>query len=588
MSFSYVASTAKASGNTQNVTTDPINTTGANLIVISVAWYSTEDYSVSDSEGNSYTPLTTRTGGSQKNKLFWCVNPNVGSSHTFTATTPGGSGYPVIGVVAVSGAHSSPFDQQNGNGATSGTSLQPGSITPSENGCLVVTGLDCGVGVSISINGGFTADTIGYVGAVNIGGGIARLIQTTAAAVNPTWSWTDTAESAASIASFKSADGGSGPFTYNETMSGGAKCNGTATVSGGTPVGPVTIAINDTDLFFSPYNWYKSGSTYAQTTTPGAYLKTKFTGTSVKLNVDVSPSSGLSSSEYPAILYSVDGAAFTRRQFTSSDTQITLASSLSDGTHTLEIHVAAAWWLSDRWTTPASVVRITGLELDSNKDVVTPDLYSGRMIIYGDSHGEGYESLASGVSIANQDATQAYPALLGRAFSCEYGVICYAGQGYTNGGGGNVPPLTSSWNLYQSGQSRLSGGLLTPAPDYIVSAHGDNDSDGAGLVSAVTTMISNWRTAAPDAQIFIVLPPNLTGESSITTGVNNADDDNTHLIDLNEDLLHGSYLNGVHLSIRGHARYASTIARMAEEAQWPTTAELADAVWNYANRTLTG
>lgn len=573
-----VASTIqRATNGTAPVTTTAINTTGANLIVLSLI-HTNSQPTVTDSYGNLWTPLTA-LGSSQVSRLFYCVNPTVGPGHTFTATQSLES-YPVLGVLAVSGASDTPFDVENGSTGNS-TSLQPGNITPTQDGSLVVTALANGVGTNAAINGGYTALTSDFVNAAAVGGSFAYLIQNSAAQTNPTWTWNSGGASSAAIASFKSASGVSGPFV----ASGGVHGAGTATVSGGNTSGPVTVSVTDTNLFFSPYNWYKSGSTYAQTNNPGAYFKTKFTGTSVKLNVDVSPLSGAGTSagNYPAIQYSIDGGAFTRRQLLSSDTQITLASSLSAGTHTLEVHVVAAWWQADRWNTPVSVVRVTGLELDQSASTVAPDLFSGRMIIYGDSNSEGYESLAVGVSVANQDANQAFPVIMGRAFSCEYGVVGFAGQGYTAGGGGNVPNLQNAWDDYYSGQSRLSGGLFSPAPDYIVSAHGQNDGSPR---TAVAALIPAWRAAAPNAKILICIPANQNCLSTITQGVADADDENTHIINFGENLLRGSYVHSNHLNVRGHALFAATLARQAENALWPTTSELAEAVWTYNNRTL--
>jgi len=340
----------------------------------------------------------------------------------------------------------------------------------------------------------------------------------------------------------------------------------------GSASGPVTITVADADVFFSPYNWYKSGSTYALTNTPGAYIKTRFTGTSFKLNVDVSELTGASTSagDYPRILYSVNGGAWTSRLLTSADTQITLATGLADSTHNIEITFAAVAWASeDRWTTPVMALKITGFEVDTGKDVATPTTFAGRMLVYGDSHTEGHEALAAGVSVTNQDASQAFPILLARAFECEVGIIGFAGQGYTAaiGSNHNLVDVEAAWDEYYSGQSRLSGGLLDPAPDYIVTSHGTNDSGASDgdVTTAVENLIGAWRTAAPDATIFVALPPALIKESAIRSGVTNAADANTFVIDHGEALNVGRYYNGDHLSVRGHAWYGAALIGLAKD-----------------------
>lgn len=333
-------------------------------------------------------------------------------------------------------------------------------------------------------------------------------------------------------------------------------------------VASTTIPVTDTNWFFSPYNWLKSGSTYAQTNTPGAYFKTKFAGTSCTVDVDVSPltAASVSPADYPAISYSVDGGAYTRVQLTSATTTVSVATGLADENHTITlIFVGADWDTYDRWNVPTMVLRVTGLTLDTGKALSAPTLYAGRAIVYGDSNGEGYEALAGGVSVANQDASKAWPLLSGWSMLCEVGVVSFAGQGYTVAvSGANVPALTSSWDLYSSGQSRLSAGLLSPAPDYILCGMGQNDSgasDGA-VSTAVASLISSWRTAAPSAKIAIVLPANLTKESAIRTGVTNAADGNTVVVDIGYDFFteNANYHNNSHLSVIGHRIYAAFIS----------------------------
>jgi hypothetical protein len=646
MSFSVVFQTSAGSADTNVVTTGAQNSTGADLIVILAGNYNGglgSTVTLTDSKGNTWTPLTKRTGGAQDGQLFYCANPTVGTGHTFTLTSVGGSGFPFIGVLAVTGANAIPFDVENGSGGTGTSSRQPGSITPAQDNSLVVAGINAGAGIDpVTVDGGFAASASGYDGANHLGGGIGYLIQTTAAAANPTWSWGGgNADTAAVIGAFKPAAGGSATgYTWSGPSTGvvnNASSNFTITATGGTfngtesfdlmlsgvtgsfsadPVTPSagastvtftltptaagaatlsvtnnkgwtnpanlvysvtqTIAVTDANWFFSPYNWKKSGSAYAQSNNPGAYFKTKFTGTLCKLNVDVSPLTGasVSSANYPTILYSIDGGAFTRYQLASSDTQITLGTGLSAGTHTLELHFVGIFWNSnDRWTTPAMVLRLTGLVLAGA--TAAPSLYPGRAVVYGDSLGEGWEVLASGVSVVNEDSSLAFPAMVGRALETEYGVVCFAGQGYvTSVSTANVPALSSSWDLYYAGTSRLSAGLFSPAPDWIISAHGTNDLSSVAAI--VTSLAAAWRTAAPSAKIAFAVPPGQARQSEIASGVTAAADANVKLVDVAEDLLTGgAYRSGTHLTQRGQARYSAAIAAKAR-GQFGTYAAAAD------------
>lgn len=205
--IAHVVSTSAGSTGGTTVTTSSVDTTGANLLVVAVSYYgNTTDPVLSDNKGNTWTGLTAReqSGTTMSVRLYYCVPTSVGTGHTFTAG-PGGTSYPTISVSAFSGAAASPYDQETG-AATAGnvTSFQPGSITPSENNCVLVTGVST-AGTSHTINSSFNATSTDNSAANHLGGGIAYKIQTTAGAENPTWSWTTSTSKAAAMASFKAA-----------------------------------------------------------------------------------------------------------------------------------------------------------------------------------------------------------------------------------------------------------------------------------------------------------------------------------------------------------------------------------------------
>jgi hypothetical protein len=187
-------------GHSGSGTSSAIDTTGADLIVVSTSG-AVSNPGVTDSAGNTYTHIIG-AGHQGYNDLYYCAAPTTSGSHTFTCTYD-------CAVLVYSGADASPLDQYAAytsyNGAIA--TVQPGSITPSVDGCLIVTGLDenSGTGATIvGINSGFTIEqTVNH-------GGVADLIQTTAAPVNPTWTISSTANIQATIASFKPASGGGG------------------------------------------------------------------------------------------------------------------------------------------------------------------------------------------------------------------------------------------------------------------------------------------------------------------------------------------------------------------------------------------
>lgn len=193
-------------------TTSSIDTTGATLLVAHVSSFAvTAEPTLTDSKGNTWIGLTAQVeGGTSRSRLFYAANPSVGTGHTFTLTDPGGNIFAGLEVQAWSGASITlPFDVENGGTQSSGTSLATGSVTPSVNNELVVTGAHIhttGSG-TISIDSGFSISDQDQGGAVpaRFASAMAYLVQSTAGAVNPSWSWSTTTSAAATIATFKAA-----------------------------------------------------------------------------------------------------------------------------------------------------------------------------------------------------------------------------------------------------------------------------------------------------------------------------------------------------------------------------------------------
>jgi hypothetical protein len=169
-------------------------------------------FTPTDSYSNTYTLLLSVNfddGLNVEQGLWYCSNPTVGSSHNWTPGA-GATGSDVY-CLAFSGAKSSsPFDtpQYNGSGfvGIAGTSHQFGGITPSVNGCLIVTGL-ASLNINNQITGGgwSTPESHDFLTTGWLGGGIAWMEQTTATSINPTWTFTDfmsTDELVGSTASF--------------------------------------------------------------------------------------------------------------------------------------------------------------------------------------------------------------------------------------------------------------------------------------------------------------------------------------------------------------------------------------------------
>lgn len=208
MSYSVLFHTgAQSTGASTGATTGALDSSGANLIAICiVASGSASGITVSDSKSNTWSVLTSP--GGVYLLMYYCFAPTVGSGHTFSIAAT--NGYTSITVLGASGAVASPFDQEN-----QAADYQPGSVTPSEDNELVLTALGFGsAGGTSSVDSGFTkVEDLDFSGGNAYGIALAYKIQTSAAAVNPTWS--NSAGSAVSkIATFKAAVVSGNPWYY--------------------------------------------------------------------------------------------------------------------------------------------------------------------------------------------------------------------------------------------------------------------------------------------------------------------------------------------------------------------------------------
>src|SRR5262252_36271 len=210
MALALVA-TASAAPGSGGGTTAAIDTTGADLLVLGVGWYAAGGTlaTPTDSKGNTWIALTAHGPGQFATHRFWYAkNAIVGAGHTFTAT--GAGTFANLIVHAFSGSHlTAPFDVESGASSSGGVAtLASGSVTPTQNGSVVVTGYAC------LTNPGNSAETVTptmtqtAVGTSATGRSLTGvLIQTTAAVINPTWSWSASNGVAVSTAVFKTPTG---------------------------------------------------------------------------------------------------------------------------------------------------------------------------------------------------------------------------------------------------------------------------------------------------------------------------------------------------------------------------------------------
>lgn len=193
----------RGSGASVDVTTDAISSVGGSLIVIGLGRFSGgTGITISDSQGNTWTPLTQSTLAGPAARLFYVENPTTNAAHTFTVSGTDHYGCICVAVfqnTLTSGA----FDVESaGGGANSGTTFQPGTLTPSQNNSILVTAVGVDSNVTFSIDSSFTIlDQFGASG--NYGAAMAYKVQGTAGADNPTWTTSVSTGLAAVMAAFK-------------------------------------------------------------------------------------------------------------------------------------------------------------------------------------------------------------------------------------------------------------------------------------------------------------------------------------------------------------------------------------------------
>lgn len=177
-----------------------VDTTGANFLVAVIVGNQSLT-APTDSKSNTWTALTeyANSGQGLYVRIFYVANPTVGTGHTFTNTS---GNYSFTYVSAWSGmATASPFDAENGQNSVNGTTIQPGSVTPSTTNELFITGFESIAAGTASIDNGFTIQDGDLVGGAPYAW--AYKVNSTSTAQNPTWTTTGSSWIVSNMAAFK-------------------------------------------------------------------------------------------------------------------------------------------------------------------------------------------------------------------------------------------------------------------------------------------------------------------------------------------------------------------------------------------------
>jgi lysophospholipase L1-like esterase len=298
-----------------------------------------------------------------------------------------------------------------------------------------------------------------------------------------------------------------------------------------------TVAVSDSNWFFSPCNWHANGSAFAESQNPGAYFAIGFTGSQASLTLDVSMLDHVSAASWPRIRWQIDENTPEDHRLKQGDSLLPLDSNdLSTGAHSLRVWLIANEIFVDRWLVPVENFRVTGLVIDADGATFAPSLRPQRILFFGDSISEGLDTESgSGKYINDSDATHAFTYACGAALDAEFGVVAFAGQGWNIALLSNAPPFSASWSEQFDGQPRS----FSPAPDSVVVMMGGNDAlfgDLGGVAAAVTTWLGDVRATLPGTKIFFVVEFGGYARDEVSRGFEDyqaaAHDENAHLIDL--------------------------------------------------------
>jgi lysophospholipase L1-like esterase len=274
---------------------------------------------------------------------------------------------------------------------------------------------------------------------------------------------------------------------------------------------PTVVAPNSAAILYSPYNWVVTG-TSATTINSGAYFRTIFSGTSAALLTNTVNNEA----PYSELWARVDGDAWQELTLSSGSPILPVASGLQSRNHLLEVIVKSTSETIPRWgPNSATMVTITGIQLDLGSTAEAPLSRTKHILIYGDSITEGVRTVnATAINDTDRnDVLSDYAYALANAVDAEVGIVAFGETGVTVGGSGGAPALPSSYNFVYSGAPRT----FSPAPDLVIYNEGTNDS--GSITPGLETVVDGIIAHAPNSKHLILVPFNQTHISDIQSTV---------------------------------------------------------------------
>ncbi len=254
-------------------------------------------------------------------------------------------------------------------------------------------------------------------------------------------------------------------------------------------------------------------------TYPGVSIKAKFKGTSITVMMEDSKNGidGYQEAENNYFTVIVDDTSFSVLKMNNDEINYTLAKGLKDAPHTIEI--------IKRTESMVGRAHFLGFKIQGDKELLDLPARTDRRIEFiGNSITCGYgnegEKPQEKFRASTENNYMAYGPITARKVKAEYMEVCFSGKGvFRNFGGGRDNTLTDFYEKICPDDEDTKWDFKKFSPHAVVVNTGTNDfymgniPDSAGFVNAYQNFISTVRAKYPEAKIFCVLGPLMSGTS---------------------------------------------------------------------------
>lgn len=496
------------------------------------------------SSGNNFTITGTNTHFSANSETITAsvgtvISQTVASDTSITGTyTAPGSGSTVTLTDATYGPISTSATLSAGSGNATGYSL---SASPSS----VATGSACTI--TATLTGGTTLS--------------ASLVITLTDSAASTISGTITITNGNTTGTATVTPSASGTHSITASHTGGGFTGGDGSTSFTATISGTSIAPNASGLVYVG-RWSTPNSTNAITITNGALCRFVLTGYSsmLTLRFDVST---VTSSNYPVIVYWVDGVGPTRTQLTSTGTlALTIPSQFSSQTtHRVEFtaNIYSGYPTNvDNWDNQTDALKFTGITADSGASLLAIPANPNTIEFLGDSITAGLRVLYTGTNGNLYDAVESSWALqVARTLGLDPILFGHGGVGITVAATDGTPAANSSFGYVYNGVAWNP--VNKPVAVWVYMG----TNDGSGFTqSQYQTYLTTIRAAYPLALIFAVVPYNESGQAStVQSAVTAQADANVVYLNYSSSFTSSDVVSdGTHFNEGGAAKMAALAA----------------------------